>query len=306
MRSRKHIKVVVIITISVIASFIFEACVSNTSIVRTAELREGNATGPINFPPVFVTLNSQPNLLKISPHLEVTPVKPLVETVRASGTYIGNGQNFTWNLSKVSGGLNIEIPTSPSFALTGSISLSSANNINGSAGIALINCSDNFALRFDGGVLFSKFNYDVHSIVTETITGAFNNSQNTYYFYDKGTSSNLDFYVAITLNGANKDNFLNYFVNLSYFTQKVLDYNPGNIDNEYYSYTDPFYNTYSVSNSTNLTYTSGFINIYPGLSLNISPRAHLLIGSRVFIQTSDDSQPSSVKFSPAVQMEFSL
>lgn len=306
MRKRKHIKVVVAIIISISASFVFEACGNHISVVRTAELRGGNATGPINFPPVFFTSNAQDSSFKIAPHLEVTPVKPILGNVKARGTYDGNSQNFTWNFSKVSGGFNMEINASRSFALTGSISLSSANNVNGSAGIAIINSNDNITVRLDGGVLFSKFNYDVHSIVIETISGPFPSTQNTYYFHDKGNSTSLDFYVSIMLNGANENNFLNYFVSFSYFTQKVLDYNPGNFDDEYYSYTDPLFNTYTVNNNTNLTYSLGFITIYPGLNLNIFPKTHLLIGSRIFINTSGEAEPASFKFSPAIQIEYSL
>jgi hypothetical protein len=283
--------------ILIITVFQLQSCI----ITREAMLREGKVTGPINYPPVFLMGEQNEGHSVISTHFEANTAGTLNGSVNASRVSSGTN-NLSWEISGVSGGLNLELPLSNTFSFTGSISLTSNNNPRGSAGLAIRSKGENIGFRIEGGLLFNKFNYDAHSIVEETMTSFFgSNSSNTYYYHDIGTCSSNNFYVALTLNSIAKDRFVNYFVNLSYFGQTILDYNPGNLDEGFYI--TPIV---AVINDTKLKYTSTFLNIYPGLYFNLSDNACIMAGSRLLIETQIDSKSSSVLFSPSIQIEYSF
>ena len=92
-------------------------------------------------------------------------------------------------------------------------------------------------------------------------------------------------------------------MNFSYFSQTILDYDPGNFDEGYYV-SIPF--PIAVINYTNLKYTSSFFNFYPGLYFNLSDNARIMAGSRILLETEMHSKSSSVLFSPSIQFEYSL
>ena len=292
------IKVLLAAFILIFAAFMLQSC----TITREAILRDGKVKGPINCPPVFLTGDQNLGHFVVSPHFEANTAGTLNGSVRASGLTTG-ANNLSWEISGMSGGLNLELPLSKSFSFTGSVSLTRNNNPRGSAGLAIISNGGNIGFRIDGGLLFNKFTYDAHSTVEETTTSLFGSSSNTYYFHDIGDCTSNNFYISLTLNSINKDRFINYFLNLGYFGQTILDYNPGNFDEGYYVLI-PF--PIGVINNTNLSYTAKFLNIYPGLYFNLSDNARILAGSRILLEMEMHSKSSSVLFSPSIQIEYSL
>jgi hypothetical protein len=293
------VKALLAVFILIITAFLLQSC----TITREAILLDGKAKGPVNCPPVFLTGNQALGHFVISPHIEANTAGSLNGSVSASGLS-ASPNNIYWEISGMSGGLNLELQLSNSFSFTGSVSLNRNNNPRGSAGMAIISNGENIGFRIDGGLLFNKFSYNVHSAVEETITPIFGSSStNTYYFHDIGDCTSNNFYVTVTLNSISKDRFINYFVNLGYFGQTILDYNPGNFDEGYYVLI-PF--PVSVINNTNLSYTAQFFNIYPGLYFNLSDNARILAGSRILLETEMHSKSGSVLFSPSIQFEYSL
>jgi hypothetical protein len=293
------IKVLLAVFILIFAAFMLQSC----TVTREATLLDGKATGPVNYPPIFLTSDQTLGHFVISPHIEANTAGTLDGSVSASG-FTSSTNNLSWEISGMSGGLNLELPLSNSFSFTGSINLTRNNNPQGSAGIAIVSKSENIGFRLDGGLLFNRFSYDAHSAVVETITPLFGSSHtNTYYYHDIGNCGSNNLYISVTLNSVNKDRFVNYFLNLGYFGQTILDYNPGNFDEGYYVLIPlPI----SVINNTNLSYTAQFFNIYPGLYFNLSDNARILAGSRILLETEMHSKSGSVLFSPSIQFEYSL
>jgi hypothetical protein len=300
MQSNYLIKVFLAVFILIFIAFTLQSC---GTIKREAILLDGKVTSPINCPPVFLTGEPNAGHFVISPHIEANTAGALNGSVGASG-FTSSTNNLSWEISGMSGGLNLELPLSNSFSFTGSINLTRNNNPRGSAGLAIVSKGENIGFRLDGGLLFNRFSYDAHSAVVETITPLFGSSRtNTYYYHDIGNCGSNNFYISVTLNSVNKDRFVNYFVNLGYFGQTILDYNPGNFDEGYYVLI-PF--PISVINNTNLSYTAQFFNIYPGLYFNLSDNARILAGSRILLETEMHSKSGSVLFSPSIQFEYSL
>jgi hypothetical protein len=293
------IKTLLAVFVLIFTAFMLQSC----TITREATLLGGKATGPVNCPPLFLTGDQALGHFVISPHIEANTASSLNGSVNASD-FTSSTNNLSWEISGMSGGLNLELPLSNTFSFTGSVSLTRNNNPRGSAGIAIVSNGENIGFRLDGGLLFNKFSYDAHSSVVETITPIFGHSStNTYYFHDIGDCTSSNFYITVTLNSISKDRFINYFVNLGYFGQTILDYNPGNFDEGYYVLI-PF--PVSVINNTNLSYTAQFFNIYPGLYFNLSNNARILAGSRILLETEMHSKSNNVLFSPSIQFEYSL
>jgi hypothetical protein len=292
------IKVLLAVFILIFTALMLQSC----GIDREAILLDGKATGPVNSPPVFLTSDQTLGHFVISPHIEANTAGTLNGYVSATGNTSGTN-NLSWEISGMSGGLNLELPLSNSFSFTGSVSLNRNNNPRGSAGMAIIINGENIGFRIDGGLLFNKFSYDVHSSVEETTNYFFGSSTKIYYFHDIGDCTSNNLYISVTLNSISKDRFINYFLNFGYFGQTIMDYNPGNFDEGYYVLIPlPIV----VINKTNLSYTAKFFNIYPGLYFNLSDNARILAGSRLLLETEMHSKSSNVFFSPSIQIEYSF
>ena len=96
------------------------------------------------------------------------------------------GENFTWYISTVNVGLNMDIALSRAFAISLGANYSSQKSKSswgGSAGIGLFNESKGIALRVDLGLHFQSIAYDVYTVANIKEEIIFGGTEEYVLFY---------------------------------------------------------------------------------------------------------------------------
>ncbi len=222
---------------------------------QSVYLQNVDVGGPINQPPLHITNGQKAHSITFSPKVYINTEKNYrglagghtnvnsygyfqVDTVinnsgvpgykeSSSNSYIYKGQNLNWNMPDASVGFQVDIALSNHFAVNGGINYAEINQtklINGSVGIGFFSEKEGSAIRFDFGLLFQNMYYNSSSVVITTIEPTFSSKETEISFYqDYNKSSSTDFYGSLTYNSAYKNSLLNFYLNLSYFGQTVLD-----------------------------------------------------------------------------------
>lgn len=314
------------IFVVLISSFLATGC---AVIKQSVFLQNVNVDSPVNQPPLHITNGQKSHSITFSPKVYINTFKnysgivtghtnvnssglfQVDNVVNSDGTrsykesssnsYPYNGENFNWNLPDVSVGFQVDVAVSDHFAINGGINYAEANRkklINGSVGIGFFSEKDGSAVRFDMGLLFQNTHYDVSSVVITYINPSFGSKQTEIAFYnDNGKSTSTDFYGSFTFNTANKNSLLNFYLNLSYFGQTVLDYKPMNLNKDLY----PF-SFVSEDNSQGQVYTS-FLSLTPGLYTDISEWGRLSVGVGLLKEIKIDNSSKSLFINPVVQFD---
>ena len=314
----------------VILSFLIFSSCGVTTVTRTAYLEDAQVQGQINTPPLHITNEPKGGTVTFSPYVSINQNQGISTHVEADtyndktvnmtqshpavGLQINSlkenlntassvqSSNLNWDISKASAGANAELYFSEHVSIVGSLNFSMGGNnsfTDGSAGLAYFSSSDNSAFRLEGGVLFSSFRYEAFSYVVEEITNTISGSTtNTYYYYDKANSSSIDYYFTFTINSANNQNLINYFFQIGYFQQSILDYHPNGFDPGHYGTLLP---DIQVTNNTGLKSTIGYIGMYPGIYFKLANNMRCDLGARILYATNLDSY--KVNIWPAVQFD---
>lgn len=174
------------------------------------------------------------------------------------------GNNFFWNIPSVQGGFDIDLALSKHFSINGGLSLSAVNdrNLYGKrVGIAFFTQGQNSAARFDVGLKYQDFFYDVEYI--EQMDKLFYENDKVVYLHhyvDKNSEANL--YFSLTLNSVNKP--LDYFLNISFGNQSFFSFSPrGDFD-----ILPP------------IEHSTGYASISLGFFRRISEESRIIIGAR--------------------------
>ena len=316
----------------ILSAVILSSC-GVTSITRTAYLEDAQIQGQINTPPLHITGQPKGGTVTFSPYVSINQNQGVSthvdaetynnKTVYNTESHSANGlqvnslknslaagsavqnSNLNWDIAKASAGANAELFFSSRVSVVGSINFSMGNNnsfTDGSVGLAYFSSTENSAIRLEGGALFNSYRYDAYSYVVEKVTNTFSGtSTNTYYYYDKGNSSSIDYYFTFTLNSVNNQSLINYFFQIGYFRQSILDYHPNGFDPGYYQSVFP---TVDVTNNTSLKSTIGYIGMYPGIYFNVSRNVRCDLGARILYATNLDSY--KINIWPAVQFDITF
>ena len=304
-----------------------------TTVTRTAYLEDAQVQGQINTPPLHITSEQKGGTATFSPYISINQNQGVSthvdadsyndKTVNTTQSHSAGGlqinslkdnqntaaafsnSNLNWDISKACAGANAEFYLSDHVSFVGSINLSMGGNnsfTDGSAGIAYFSSTENSAIRLEGGALFNSYRYDAYSYVVENVTNTYSGSStNTYYYYDKGNSSSIDYYFTFTFNTINNLNLINYFFQIGYFRQSILDYHPDGFDPGHYDLILP---TVNVTNNTGLKSTISYVGMYPGIYFNLAGNLRCDLGARILYATNLDSY--KVNIWPAVQFDITF
>jgi len=316
----------------ILSAVILSSC-GVTSVTRTAYLEDAQIQGQINTPPLHITGQPKGGTVTFSPYVSINQNQGVSTHVDAetynnktaaktqnsyggdlqinslkdnisSGSSVQNS-NLSWDIAKASAGANAELFLSKHVSVVGSINFSMGNSnsfTDGSAGLAYFSSTENSAIRLEGGALFNSYRYDAYSYVVEKISNTLGGStSNTYYYYDKGNSSSIDYYFTFTFNSVNNQNLINYFFQIGYFRQSILDYHPNGFDPGHYESILP---TVDVTNNTGLKSTIGYVGMYPGIYFNVAGNVRCDLGARILYATNLDSY--KVNIWPAVQFDITF
>jgi hypothetical protein len=110
----------------------------------------------------------------------------------------------------------------------------------------------------------------------------------------------------LTFNTAHKDWIVNMFINVGYSIQTLLDFEPRDIDEEWFPF--PFF--VPVSTTTTIDFrgetTAGFFNVTPGIYFYLGEKNRVLLGARFYFETQLPSVSPKTIILPMVQFDFRL
>lgn len=310
-------------------SFLLSAC---TTITDTLYIQNVDVRGPINQPPIRVT-GKDSTFLTVSPKFFINSNKSysgLIEghtPVNSGGVfqfdtitsdngktykvtpdvnrYEFEGENLNWTIPDYFVGLDLDIAISRKVALSGGFTLSEKDRTNlygYRAGLGFFSASGNIGIRFDGGVIWQKYSYDAASVIVREEHPDFGSTSPEVIFYrDKGSSTNLNHYLSLTLNTLYEQLPVNFLINVGYSGQSLVNYEPHDADDNFHLF-DPYYH---VEDMRGESYVS-FVNLSPGVYVSLNEWSRFVFAVRFFFELDLESSLNSNFIIPMIQFDMSL
>lgn len=293
------------------ALFLASFLTSCANISQTIYIQDVEVNGPLNPPPIRITKDKSAGTFTISPRLTLNNNSEVTGNI-GTGRYVNNIQdslfpygkkNLLWKIPKYSFGLDFDFAVSNNFAIAGGLNYATINQnklIGGSLGIAIYQEKDEGAIRFDAGILVQQLYYEAKTVVVTTTDPMWGSpTTDVSYYNDRDKNSGIDLYAMITYNSAIQNFPVNFFLNLSYFTQTILDFNPG-------VRTDPTYFLILSEKTTEDARgeaSSSFLSVSPGIFLDISNWSRIVLGARILYDIGVDSSSKDLFILPVIQFD---
>jgi len=313
--------------------------ISCTTTKQTLYLQEIEIQGPINQAPIHLTDSIETPSVIISPRFSVNTQKELnantgghsmvnadgifqvdtssfssgtVKYTEAPGKNVHQfeGQNLNWNVSNFTAGIDFDFVLTRNFALFGGVSYSSQKSggvWGGTAGLGLFGNGKNVSFRFDAGVHIQTIKYDAYTVAnikTENIFGG--SDEYVVFYHDIDKSTNFDPFINLTINSANREWLLNFFLNAGYSIQSLYDFGPQTPDKRYYNFLLIFPTGTAITEDFRGESTAGFINFTPGIYFNLDENSRVLLGVRFYFEMQLDNPSTSTFILPMIQADFRL
>jgi hypothetical protein len=272
------------------------------TVIEEVSIRDAKVRGSMNHPPVFVTMDSTRNPVRISPGFSVNPKHRLTGTIdsESDGDPAKSG-NLQWSLPDYTIGIGADFGLGRSGSLTVGGNYGSVDGYdswNGYVGIGIHNAGPASGFRLDAGLCLRGFRHDAYTVVVTTSDFEFwGSSSETASYHDRGDDSVIDFYAQMTLNTIIKKSPVNLFVSAGILRQTLLKYRPS-------TRTD-WLIVPVMETSSDATYRIILLSLTPGLSFNLGERYMLLVGGRIVTPLGKDLNPRPV-ISPFMQLDFVL
>ncbi len=151
-------------------------------------------------------------------------------------------------------------------------------------------------------MIWQKYTYDAASVIVREKDTEFGSSTSEVIFYrDKGESINLNPYLSLTINTLYDNLPVNFLVNVGYSGQSLVDYGPSTPDENYYIL-NPFYRVEDLRGEA----YAAFVNVSPGIYMNLNEWSRLVFATRFFFQVDLESSSNSIFIIPMLQFDLSL
>lgn len=276
---------------------------------ETLYLGDVKIKAPITTPPLHLNVNSQPGDITFSPRFTAVNKEnmPASSSEMFTGTFVypdgttyeTSNKNIDWNFSQYSFGLDADLKLSNSFSLFGGFIISN-DNINGwNIGLGIFNSKTDLIVRLDLGLNIQKYNYDAITVVDQTITDFWGHKTNKRYIYrDIDEVMNANPFLTLTFNSNNDSTLLNYFFNMGYFLQQLLDFSPR----------DDIYDSGTVTTTTDLRpdCMAGFLYVNPGISFSLTNQLRIVLCAKFLKETILQLDSGGIIIVPGLQMDFTL
>ena len=297
-----------IVLFVLIMSLVFFSC---TTIQETIYLQDVEVNGPMNPPPIKITKDKTAGSITISPRLAFNQNKEIKAKIggRVSGDavqdslFMDKKNNLLWYLPELSFGFDIDFAVSNHVAITGGLNFASINQnklLGGSLGLGFFKENNGSAVRFDAGILIQEIHYDAKTIVEITATPAFGDPTTTFYYYhDINKNSDIDFYAMFTYNSILRDFPINFFMNLSYFGQAILNFEPKQTTDIRYLI---FLSEKTIEDARGEA-SSSFLSFTPGVYLDFNEWSRLVLGGRFMYDVGLDNPSRNFFFQPVIQID---
>jgi hypothetical protein len=271
-------------------------------VTEKVSIRDANVSGAMNHPPVYVTMDSTRNLVRISPKFSFNPKRRLTGSIdpESTGDPARSG-NLKWTLPEYTVGFSADFGLGRYSSLTFGGNYGRADGYdswNGHVGIGFHHAEPTSGVRMEAGLCFSGFRHDATSdVVTTSDFEIWGSSWTKVSYHDRGDDRAIDFYAQMTMNTIIPESPVNLFLNIGILRQTLMKYRPS-------TRTDwliiPVMET-----SSDAVYRILFLSMTPGLSFDLGTRNRLLVGGRIAVPLGESLHPLPV-ISPFMQLDFTL
>ncbi len=296
----------------IIISFI--GCIT---VEQTIYLGDVEVNAPIVPPPTHIDVNKEVGEMSISPRFSIfTSNNKIIGSTdgRYSGTfkindsisYRSNRQNLEWEPYNFTAGADMDLKISKVVSVFGGINVSGRNNktlMGGNFGLGFHNHNEMHIARLDLGLTIQEYDFTAVTIVHTKTTFAWGDESEYWdIFADKGSSTNINPFMTLTVNSSYDSSLINWFIAGGYFTQNLLGYKPG-------SYSTPLLFPLPIGTYTKIDKRSdmvaGFIYFNPGIILNLNEKIRALISAKILNEV-NSSATKQWYFAPSLQIDFQL
>ena len=314
-------------------ALIFISLVGCTTINQTIYLQNIEVTGPMNNPPLNITIDQKRGSFTISPRFTINDNKQIsgriekhsfvdLQGIYRVDTVFNNdgsryykesnlnsrefsGNNLRWNLPSFSAAVNMDYSVGNHVALNMGLNYSVQNQsdfLGGNAGIGFFSENEGSAFRFDAGIMWQSLSYEAWTVVITEEKPLFGSASTSVdFFKDRGKSTYWNPYASLTFNTSSNTSPLNFFINLGYFSQTLFDFEPSSPNPEYY----PFGLTV-ITNDQRGESTTSFLNLTSGVFINMTEKSRVILGVRLMKETQIVQTSKSLFVLPVLQFDMSL
>lgn len=207
-------------------------------------------------------------------------------------------------MPKITFGFDLDIAVTNHLAFSGGINYSLINQRKlwgGSFAVGFFHHKNKNAIRFDAGLLFQQFYFEAKTLVEKTVTPIWGNPTTTVeYYFDQDKDFSYDFFLMFTYNSTMRNFPLNFFMNLGYFSQTILDFEPKILSDIYYS---TFLFTPTHTKDVRGEATISLLTAAPGIFFDISEWTRIIMGARLIYNTDFESASGKLFILPVLQID---
>jgi len=289
-------------------SFLVISC---ASIKQTIYLQDVEVKGPMNPPPVRITKDKSAGTFTLSPRLSVNKYSEISGNIGSrkylsasqDSVFRSSSKNLFWKIPQVTFGCDFDFAVSNNFAIAGGLNHSIIDQkklIGGSLGIAFYQEKNGNAVRFDAGILVQELYYDAKTVVETTTNPVWGYPYTTVsYYHDRDKNADIDLYVMLTYNSVMKEFPLNFFLNMSYFTQTILDFNPRTTTDLSYLLVLSEKTIEDVRGEA----SSAYLSATPGIFIDFTEWSRIVLGARLMYDIGLDTSSRDFFILPVVQLD---
>jgi hypothetical protein len=281
---------------------LLSACVS---VKDELFLRNIEVDGSPSQPPVhFTSADAKKGDVTVSPQLSIgsgtvtTSLDPQFEGQVPDSLPDFKIKGLSWNMPRVTFGLDLDYAASNSFALNGGVSASISTGRQFTslyAGIGLFSADPVTSVRFDVGVQYVDVQYTGATVVLRTIGSG---PQDTIYYLDRGKEFQFNMFANLTINSSDADRGLNWFVQIGISPQTLTNFVPED---------DVLTTSSTYVRSDQRAQSSVFwISATPGFTFSLGENRRLLLGARFLKEVLSESSQPGVVIIPMVQFDWRL
>jgi hypothetical protein len=310
--------------IYIVLSFILLALLNSCSssvITETLYIGNSEVNSPITPPPVHTGFKSGEGDVIISPMVQINQTRnvnfrtsnPFNKSLLLSDSSIMsvNEKNFQWNFPQYQFGVDVDAALTKSLAFFAGGYYSSFDEmqlLNWNLGFGLYSQKPSGGVRVDFGILFQKYFFDSETIVhsKETDRSGKVVKEDFFYFRDRASKTNYSFFSMLTLHSAYSEDLINYGFSLGYFTQELLDFEPGVTNNSVREIS--FNRLFDDKYKTDLRpeSTPGFIILSPMLSLKVYENIRMVLTVKAIKEVRMERTFGDWLILPTLQMDFNF
>jgi hypothetical protein len=268
-------------------------------------LRNIEVEGSPSQPPVhFTSADAKKGDVTVSPQLSIgsgtvtTSLDPQFEGQIPDSLPDFKIKGLSWNMPRVTFGLDLDYAASNTFALNGGISASISTGRQFTslyAGIGLFSADPVTSVRFDVGVQYVDVQYTGATVVLRTIGSG---PQDTIYYLDRGKQFQFNMFANLTINSSDADRGLNWFVQIGISPQTLTNFVPEQ---------DVLTTSSTYIRSDQRAQSSVFwISATPGFTFNLGESRRLLLGARLMKEVLSESSKPGIIVIPMIQFDWRL